>query len=202
MLGAGHADVGASLAPGACDKTEPRDTTITAAPWGSTNNPSATFAFSSSKAASSFECKLDDAPFGACTSPKNYAGLAEGPHTFYVRATNATDDTDSTPASRTWTVDTTAPHPAIIDSPADNSHINTGDITVSGTAEAGSTVELFEQTTSLGTSSVGPDGNWRIGFAGVYDGEHLYEVRATDAAGNTSSASNALRVIVDTAAPE
>jgi len=118
-----------------------------------------------------------------------------------VRATNATDDTDSTPASRTWTVDTTAPHPAIIDSPADNSHINTGDITVSGTAEAGSTVELFEQTTSLGTSSVDPDGNWRIGFAGVYDGEHLYEVRATDAAGNTSSASNALRVMVDTAAP-
>jgi thermitase len=32
MLGAGHADVGASLAPGACDKTAPRDTTITAAP--------------------------------------------------------------------------------------------------------------------------------------------------------------------------
>ena len=35
----------------------------------------------------------------------------------------------------------------------------------------------------------------------MYDGEHLYEVRATDAAGNTSSASNTLRVIVDTAAP-
>jgi thermitase len=32
MLGAGHADVGASLAPGACDKTASRDTTITAAP--------------------------------------------------------------------------------------------------------------------------------------------------------------------------
>jgi hypothetical protein len=102
-------------------------------------------------------------------------------------------------APGTWTP--LPPHPAIIDSPADNSHINTGDITVLGTAEAGSTVELFEQSMSLGTSSVGQDKNWSIGLAGVADGEHLYEVRATDAAGNTSSASNALRVIVDTAAP-
>ena len=33
------------------------------------------------------------------------------------------------------------------------------------------------------------------------DGEHLYEIRATDAAGSTSSAFNAVRVTVDTAAP-
>ena len=65
----------------------------------------------------------------------------------------------------------------------------------------GSIVELFEQTTSLGKSSVSPDGNWSISLTGMADGEHSYEVRATDGAGNTSSASGVVRVTVDTAAP-
>jgi subtilisin family serine protease len=108
-LGAGHADVAASLAPDACDNTAPPQTTITAAPWGLTNNASATFAFSSSEANSSFECKLDDEAYASCSSPKSYTGLADGQHTFYVRATDAASNTDSTPAIRTWSVDTTAP---------------------------------------------------------------------------------------------
>ena len=201
MLGAGYADVGRSLAPRACDPTAPPETTITAARWGWTNDTSATFAFSSSKAGSSFECKLDADAYASCSSPKSYTGLADGQHTFEVRATDVAGNTDSTPVSRTWNVDTTAPEAPVVNSPPQNSLTNTGDITVSGTAEAGSTVELFEQTMSLGKSSVGQDDNWSIGLAGVSDGEHLYEVRATDAAGNTSSASNAVRVIVDTAAP-
>ncbi len=98
-------------------------------------------------------------------------------------------------------VDGVEPGAPVISSPANNSYDADGSITLSGTAEAGSTVELFEQTTSLGKSSVDQDGDWSIGLAGVAVGEHLYEVRATDASGNTSSASNALRVIVDTAAP-
>jgi subtilisin family serine protease len=106
-LGAGHADAAASLAPGACDTTAPPDTTITAAPWGLTNSASATFAFSSSEARSSFQCKLDGAPFSTCTSPTRYDSLANGQHTFEVRTTDAQGNTDSTPASRTWTVDTT-----------------------------------------------------------------------------------------------
>ena len=168
---------------------------------GPTNNASATFAFSSSKARSSFECKLDGAPFGPCASPKSYAGLSDGQHTFEVRTTDA-GNIDSTPASRTWSVDTTAPDAPVIDSPADDSRINAGDITVSGTAEAGSAVELFEQTTSLGKSSVGQDGVWSIDLAGVADGEHRYEVRAADAAGNTSCASGAVRVTVNTGAED
>ena len=116
-LGAGHADVAASLAPGACDTTAPPDTTITAAPWGLTNSASATFAFSSSEARSSFQCRIDGAPFGACTSPTRYDNLANGQHTFVVRTTDAQGNTDSTPASRTWTVDTTAPNASAVDSP-------------------------------------------------------------------------------------
>jgi hypothetical protein len=45
-------------------------------------------------------------------------------------------------------VDATAPEAPSITAPADNSLSNTGSFTFSGTAEANSTVELFEGTTS------------------------------------------------------
>jgi hypothetical protein len=85
------------------------DTSINSASTaGLTNGTTATFGFSSNDPAASFECKLDGAAFGGCASPKEYPGLAEGQHTFEVRAKNA-GGTDDTPASKTWTVDTTAP---------------------------------------------------------------------------------------------
>jgi acid phosphatase type 7 len=93
-------------APSGADTTSP-DTTIDSGPSGTVNTRSATFTFSSSEAGSTFECSLDNAgiaAFSACSSPKKYTGLANGNHTFYVRATDAAGNTDQTPASRTWTV--------------------------------------------------------------------------------------------------
>ena len=49
----------------------------------------------------------------ACTSPQNYTGLADGGHTFEVRATDALGNTDPTPASFNWTVDAITPEVAI-----------------------------------------------------------------------------------------
>jgi hypothetical protein len=84
--------------------TTPPDTTIDSGPSGTVNSGSANFTFSSTEPGSAFECSLDGGAFGACTSPKGYTGLADGSHTFSVRATDATGNTDPTPASRTWTV--------------------------------------------------------------------------------------------------
>jgi hypothetical protein len=46
--------------------------------------------------------------FAGCASPKSYTDLSEGSHALKVRATDTAGNSDATPASRTWTVDTTA----------------------------------------------------------------------------------------------
>jgi len=84
------------------------DTTITGGPSGTVNTTSASFTFTSTVSGSTFACSLDGAAATACTSPASYTGLADGAHTFTVAAT-ANGLTDSTPASRGWTVDTTPP---------------------------------------------------------------------------------------------
>ncbi len=71
-----------------------------------------------------------------------------------------------------------------------------------GTAEAGSTVELFEGTTSKGTATTDGTGSWNMELTGVSDGSHSYRAKATDAAGNISEESDPPRnVVVDATAP-
>ncbi|MCO5315805.1 MAG: Ig-like domain-containing protein [Solirubrobacterales bacterium] len=92
------------------DTTAP-STEITAGPSGISGSAGAEFRFASSEAGSSFECSLDDAAWQACNSPLNLTGLTEGPHGFRVRATDQAGNTDSSPDSRAWTVDSTAAVP-------------------------------------------------------------------------------------------
>jgi hypothetical protein len=87
--------------------TTPPDTTITAGPSGTVTSTTAQFSFTSTETGSTFECQLDAAAYAACTSPVTYTGLSAGSHTFSVRATDAAGNTDATPATRTWTIDTT-----------------------------------------------------------------------------------------------
>jgi CSLREA domain-containing protein len=85
------------------DTTAP-ETTIDGGPTGSSSSTSATFTFSSSESGSTFQCSLDGAAFGSCTSPRQYTGLGVGSHEFRVRATDDAGNTDESPAVRTWTV--------------------------------------------------------------------------------------------------
>src|SRR6185503_11723043 len=54
----------------------------------------------------------------SCTSARALTGLAQGEHTFRVRATDAAGNTDATEAVRTWTVDTVAPDTTIGSGPS------------------------------------------------------------------------------------
>jgi len=98
--------------------------------------------------------------------------------------------------------DTTAPNPPVITSPANQSVIYTSTPVVKGTAEADSTVELFDTdgTTSLGTATAA-GGNWSIISSTLGDSAHSLTAKATDAAGNTSAASTAVSITVDAVSP-
>ncbi len=98
-------------APGTTTPTDttPPDTSITGGPSGTVTTTDASFTFTSTEANSTFECQLDAGAWGACTSPKAYTGLAAGSHTFNVQAKDAAGNIDTTPATQTWTIDTTAP---------------------------------------------------------------------------------------------
>ncbi len=85
------------------DSTPP-DTNITGTPSNPANS-SATFTFTSSDTGyTSFECSIDGSAYSPCASPKTYTGLADGSHTFMVRANDWFGNVDQSPANYTWYV--------------------------------------------------------------------------------------------------
>jgi hypothetical protein len=88
------------------DKTAP-DTQINSSPPVLSSSDSATFTFSSTEGTATFECSLDSSAYAPCSSGETYNGLAEGPHSFEVRAIDQANNVDASPASFTWTIDTT-----------------------------------------------------------------------------------------------
>ena len=109
-------------------------------------------------------------------------------------------DEPGEPCGDTRPLDTTVDAPTIT-SPAEGRRVNSGSFTVSGTAEAGTTVKLFEGTVSRGTAAYSSSGNWSVALSGVSEGSHSYTAKATDRMGYTSGASSARTVIVDMTAP-
>lgn len=151
------------------------DTTITGGPSGTVSSTSATFSFSATDPAATFDCALDGAAFAACTSPNAYANLSEAAHTFQVRASNAVG-TDATPASRTWTVDVTPPDTLIDSSPSDGA---TGPATFSFHATEASATFACSLDGGAATSCTSP-----TTYSSLSAAAHSFAVTATDLAGN------------------
>ncbi len=85
--------------------TTPPETTITTKPPDPSTSATAVFGYSSNEPGSSFECALDAAPFAACASAGiTFNGLANGPHTFSVRAIDPSKNVDPSPAAYTFSV--------------------------------------------------------------------------------------------------
>ncbi|WP_417533520.1 DUF4347 domain-containing protein [Marinobacterium stanieri] len=73
--------------------------------------------------------------------------------------------------------------------------------TLTGTAESGSTVEVFSDGSSLGTTT-STGGTWTFTpGSNLAEGAHTITAKATDTAGNTSGASSGLSITIDTTAP-
>jgi VCBS repeat-containing protein/ELWxxDGT repeat protein len=71
-------------------------------------------------------------------------------------------------------------------------------LTLTGTAEANSTIQLFNGSTALGTATTSNLGIWSLTTSTLSDGTYNLTAKATDAAGNTSAPSIPLSVTVDT----
>jgi len=91
---------------GAFERSDPT-AVIDSGPSGTTNDPTPTFTFHSKDGGSILQCKLDGGSFAACASPKTTTHLADGAHTFQVRARDALGNFGAT-VSRSFTVKTAA----------------------------------------------------------------------------------------------
>jgi Bacterial TSP3 repeat len=165
--------------------TSAPDTSLGSGPSGTVASNAASFSFWSSEAGTSFQCRLDGAAWTGCGSPKEYSGLANGSHTFDVRATDAAGNTDASPASRTWTVnvpppDTTAPETSISAGPSGTVASASASFSFSS-SEAGSSFQCRLDAGAWASCS-SPKA-----YSGLANGSHTFDVRATDAAGNTDA---------------
>ena len=187
----------------------------------------ADFSFSASEGGSTFECQLDGGGWSSCSSPKSYTGLADGSHTFEVRATDAAGNTDATPASFTWTIDTAAP------SSSTSFPVNIGSYNIVGwnagcspsgicgtASDAGSGLDRVEVSIQRSSDSLYWNGSsfasasedwqnaggasWNLGFAAAAfpaDGSYTIRVRARDLAGNVEAPASRTFTI-DTTPPD
>lgn len=85
------------------------ETTLTGQPPSRGADATPTFTFSSSTAGAGFQCSLDDGAFTSCGSPFTAPHLADGAHTFSVRAIVGVGNADPTPATDSFVIDTTPP---------------------------------------------------------------------------------------------
>ncbi|MFC5313771.1 Ig-like domain-containing protein [Azospirillum rugosum] len=108
------------------------------------------------------------------------------------------------------TIDTAAPNTPAITSATDDAvpvigTVPNGGVTndstpaLTGTAEANSTVSVYDGATLLGTTTANGSGVWTYTPSTLSQGPHSFTVTATDAAGNVSGASTAYALTIDAA---
>ena len=139
--------------------------------------------------------------------------LGQGSHTLTAKATDTAGNQGAASTAFHVTIDTSAPAAPAITSVtddvlpvtgtvADNGFTNDATLTITGTAEAGSTVTLYDTdgTTVLGTG-VASRRSVLDHDDGAGQGSHTLTAKATDTAGNQGAASTAYHVTIDTSAP-
>jgi hypothetical protein len=174
--------------------TAPPDTTITSNPSSLSNSSNPSFGFTSTESGS-FECSLDGAAFALCTDPKSYSGVADGAHTFQVRALDPAGNPDPSPASYGWTIDATPPDTTIGPSQPAPLTTATGATFDFSSSEAPTTFQcsldgaVFSSCTSPKT------------YSALSDGDHTFQVRATDLATNVDPSPATYPWTVDTTPP-
>ena len=186
LLGVGLAAPTAQAAP-----KKPPTPVITSAPAAFTNQTSATVTFTNAATATAY-CSLDGAKATVCTSPVSYSKLAVGGHTFAVYA--KVGKFKSGLASRSWSVDLTAPATPTLSQPASPTKLATYSISFSSaSADVDSYRCSLDGAVAATCTSPAAGGGLTAGF-------HRLSVQAVDRAGNVSSP-GVVTWTVDTSTP-
>ena len=161
------------------------DTKLISGPATFSRTKSATFKFST-LAGFSFDCSLDGAPLVDCgnklgdnTLTKSFPSLSEGAHTFRVRARDGTD-IDHVPVVRTWTVDTVRPNTTLdpLVGPRDGEVSTLLTAAFSIAASEASSLQCRLDSAPFAACPASKS------FASLGFGQHRFEARAIDRAGN------------------
>jgi hypothetical protein len=194
-------------------------------PASPTKQTTATFTYTDTQNGVGFQCKLDGSAYASCPrSGVTYSSVADGAHTFSVTAQSGNGPA-SPAATRSWTVDTTAPV-IVLSFPAVNGAYNAaawnagcsaapgicgtaGDLTGFTKVEVSlrqASSGRYWNGSSFGSSAVqfnAATGTavWRLPLPLPADGSYSVSVRATDTLGNGPRVLNAA-FGVDTVAPQ
>lgn len=130
------------------------------------------------------------------------SGIAAGAHNVVASADDAAGNSGPDSAPRPFTVDLTAPPAPVVVTPTNGQASNDTTPTISGTAEAGSTVQIFVDNALVTSVPADGSGNWTFTpTTPLTEGAHQITTRAVDPAGNQSPSSMPVVVIIDTTAP-
>ena len=120
-----------------------------------------------------------------CTSPQAYTNLADGEHTFPVRAKDAAGNVDATPASRTFTVAVVAPAPDTTITGGPSGPITATTQTFTFTSEPGATFECrLDTPAGAGTYAACTSPQQ---YTATALGDYTFFVRAKNAAGTVDA---------------
>jgi len=127
-----------------------------------------------------------------------------------ITTTDTAGNVGTGSSNKIYSVDTTAPVSTIVTTISTDTGSNTSDgitsdntLLISGTSEVDSSVEVFLDGTSIGTTTTDALGNWTFDYTAtpLADGDYMITAQATDTAGNTGVLSSDFAITIDTALP-
>lgn len=136
------------------------------------------------------------------------SNLNAGTYIITAKATDPASNQSPDSASVTMIIDTTAPAAPAFTSAAGatvtGNTINTSNLVpgISGTAEANTTVTVYNGDTTLGVTTANESGAWtHAPSSNLTSGTYTITAKATDSASNQSPASATMTLIIDNQAP-
>lgn len=124
--------------------------------------------------------------------------LADGTHVVSATARDAAGNVSPMSAFNQFVVDTTPPNSPIIITPLNGDTVGSATPSISGTAEAGSTVTIRVDGMTVGTTTADATGAWSFTVPmPLVAGPHTVTARATDTVGNVGPESVVTNFTVD-----